>query len=773
MSGALGDSSALGWASEASRRRRSARLSTASPAFGQSAPATPADNSHRSSTRARRSRNMLDASSWSASLYSAGRDPQVSSYYLRVGDEDTASQGSDLSGLGSLLRGAQRPPATPNSFMRSASLDNSYAEEDAFMAQVENEWEQRSMRAGDSIDAGPTAKNAASPTESQKAQMSAADSSVFAAPQTPHVPGLFRSVLSSEPRRKRAERETDSGTTYTHIFDASPWIWRAFFLLALVTAIVYYIFTVQRLPSAPLVPSLHGEDVHARVSALEGALNKVWRSLNDVTADVKQKHREVTERLSVFEKRYALSSTLQTLEADVRALRSTAAEHATLWKEEQKRIESLAARVTSAEKHGVKDVLARLAEIDVRVSHATAQAAAADAAAVEVRKNLEPLRAVLPEHMPVRYDPKTKQLRIDPALWYELRKVFASRGSSRSKDDHGAPASSWSAFLAEHRAELEHVFTDIMHDRTTDGTMLDRASFMQLMEGELARAKLELSARFNENVHDFQNEVLEKVRRQQDMYEQSGSWKHPADAMDLDTVRGLIDAALAKYSADEIARADYAQYTAGARVIPQLTSPTHEVRVNGPDVHGIFSMLHHLVPLPTWFGGKGGSAVHTVRGRMPVVALHHDTAPGMCWPFAGSQGQLGIQLVRRIHVTAVTIDHVPGVLAVDGMASAPRDMEVWGVVETDEERRRVARWRRAQSHTNAELDPSPVPPSPAHVYLGSFSYDTRASAAIQTFPVSAPGLDVGFRAVQLNVLSNHGQRDFTCLYRVRVHGEEM
>ena len=182
----------------------------------------------------------------------------------------------------------------------------------------------------------------------------------------------------------------------------------------------------------------------------------------------------------------------------------------------------------------------------------------------------------------------------------------------------------------------------------------------------------------------------------------------------------------------------------------------------------MWSVVQALVPLPQ----LGTPSTYAARGRMPAVALHHDNAPGMCWPFSGSHGQLGIQLVRAIHVEAITIDHVPAVLALSGVGAAPREMEAWGVLQTPEERRQLAQWRAQRARTeDGTEEPTPVPPSPAHVYLGAFVYDT-AGAAIQTFPVSSEGaaFPLPLRVVQLNVLSNHGLRDYTCLYRVRVHG---
>lgn len=107
----------------ASPVRRSARLNNVPGSVEAEGPSLPSLNASRRRSRRGKS-DIIDTSAWSSSLYSA-RDPsQVSSYYLRPFEEDTnlrangnahTDDGSrlmgDMSGWGSLLRGAQRPSA--------------------------------------------------------------------------------------------------------------------------------------------------------------------------------------------------------------------------------------------------------------------------------------------------------------------------------------------------------------------------------------------------------------------------------------------------------------------------------------------------------------------------------------------------------------------------------------------------------------------------------------------------------------------------------------
>ncbi|WFD23399.1 hypothetical protein MEQU1_002088 [Malassezia equina] len=780
----------------ASPLRRSARLSgalyqrsgTPSQTSGPGA-----STSHSARRRARGAKSdVMDASAWSSSLYSARDASQVSSYYLRPQEED-GKDGANKSvsvgefpGLGSLLRGSQRPQETPKSSVYKRSLGRfaqDYSEEDRFMAQVESDWKEQAEA------------NASMPHAPTEEALADADDSVFVPQQTPSVPGLFRSVHrpstgvppeggspSDEASRRARFFASPQPTTSSSRQSRSLRTWLVILLMGVALSTILFAVRQGRLFRAAPSPLVVSEpwdsstDVHQRISALEKALNKVWQSLGDTTAETRRVQDTFSERLSSLERRSVFKQTLQTLDDDVKALRKAHEDRVLVWQSEKKRLDDMYRRLTTLERGtkgthaasadaSVPALQAQVSEVMRKLQQVERQAQEAEMAASDAKRALEPLKQLLPERMPVRYDGHSNKLFIDPAFWLELKKRLPTAA-------HAQEPMPWADFVMEHRADLDAAMREVLRHQLDSGDLLDRASFMQLMEAEMARAKVDLSARFNEHAQDLQNDVLAKVRQQQAMYERTGSWERPAaqDNTDVGHVRQLIDAALAKFAADHIARPDFAQYSSGGRVVPSLTSPTHELQLPGRRIDGFTSMLSYLLPLPM---RSGAQDTHTLRGRMPVVALHHDTSPGMCWPFSGTHGQLGIQLVRRIRPTAITIDHVPASLALDKQASAPRDMEVWGVADSPSDQEAISRWRLTPAARAWSEEPSPVPPSPAHVFLGSFVYDA-AGPPIQTFPLSdaaSAALSTGFRVVQVNVLSNYGMRDYTCLYRVRVHGD--
>ncbi|KAJ3994667.1 hypothetical protein F5050DRAFT_1772560 [Lentinula boryana] len=307
----------------------------------------------------------------------------------------------------------------------------------------------------------------------------------------------------------------------------------------------------------------------------------------------------------------------------------------------------------------------------------------------------------------------------------------------------------------------------------------------------------------------------------------SSTSKTPADEQELSSLlTSLVSSALSTHSKDIIARADYALHSGGARVIPSLTSDTFTLRPSHSTWTSQFLSVINLNPFST--AGSNGVAV----GRPPVWALHPDITNGLCWPFNGAQGQLGIALAAPIVVDSVTVDHVSAETAYeDGLMleeeeqegkedgkenndkekrkrkskrrSAPREIEVWGLVEGKENVRRVSEWRegvkvereRRQKENNvdkpdsnlqddsdilglSELDvsyPSTLPQTPEYIRLASFAYDVHSPEHIQTFPVLpyVRKLGVDFGVVVVMVRNNWGMEEYTCLYRVRVHGARL
>jgi hypothetical protein len=125
----------------------------------------------------------------------------------------------------------------------------------------------------------------------------------------------------------------------------------------------------------------------------------------------------------------------------------------------------------------------------------------------------------------------------------------------------------------------------------------------------------------------------------------------------------------------------------------------------------------------------------------PEDAISESMALGSCWPMEGSSGTIAIKLSHKVAISAISIDHIPRNEALN-INSAPRDFRVTGSTTVDGEYRTLVE--------------------------GSYSIED-GSLYSQIFPLSQRTTSLSY--VRLEVLNNHGNDNFTCLYRIRVHGD--
>ncbi|XP_077173041.1 SUN domain-containing protein 1 isoform X7 [Paroedura picta] len=183
----------------------------------------------------------------------------------------------------------------------------------------------------------------------------------------------------------------------------------------------------------------------------------------------------------------------------------------------------------------------------------------------------------------------------------------------------------------------------------------------------------------------------------------------------------IVDNALKLHAEDRIGMADFALESAGGSILSTRCSETYNTQ----------TAVISLFGFPLWYFSQS-----------PRAVIQPEVYPGNCWAFQGSQGHLVIRLAMDVLPTVFTLEHIPKSLSPKGnIDSAPKEFAVYGLAdEYDEE----------------------------GVLLGKYMYD-QDEEALQMFPVTEV-VDKAFRIVELKVLSNWGNPEFTCLYRFRVHG---
>ncbi|CAG0913302.1 unnamed protein product [Notodromas monacha] len=182
----------------------------------------------------------------------------------------------------------------------------------------------------------------------------------------------------------------------------------------------------------------------------------------------------------------------------------------------------------------------------------------------------------------------------------------------------------------------------------------------------------------------------------------------------------MMDEKILLYDADKTGMTDYALESGGGSIVGTSCTTTYW--------RGSRTM--------SFWGFKWRVATN------PRSTIQDSRMPGECWAFEGQVGYLIIRLSVEIRISGFTMEHIPDRISHAGeVTSAPKNFTVYGLNdEYDTERKE----------------------------LGSYMYDI-SKEPWQYFPAEKE-LDRSFQYVMLHVKSNWGEPEFTCLYRIRVHG---
>lgn len=202
---------------------------------------------------------------------------------------------------------------------------------------------------------------------------------------------------------------------------------------------------------------------------------------------------------------------------------------------------------------------------------------------------------------------------------------------------------------------------------------------------------------------------------------------------------------------------DYALHSAGATIVHGLTSPTYFPKTKRLDMkfRNFFRSFDYLQSLanfvPTFSGEEIFDFLKLNKGVGKTLdAISHDMTLGSCWPMEGTSGQLVIRLAKPLYIDAISIDHIIQQEAID-VRSAPQKFEVYGLRFQNEN---ILSWDEAGERL-----------------LLSGAYEIGSNISTQTFHNEENKEQMeAFQYVTLNILNNYGRKDYTCIYRFRVHG---
>lgn len=384
---------------------------------------------------------------------------------------------------------------------------------------------------------------------------------------------------------------------------------------------------------------------------------------------------------------------------------------------------------------------------------------------------LKAIQDYLPSQLAVRVNPKSKKIEINPDFWTALRRVFADReevGRSvaaqmeKMADPKTAhKEASWTEFLKGNEEAVKAFIKVQMDDRWNkageDGAIVSREYFLEILRGHITELQGDMESKMKtlvEKLEKSSKDSLAKAVASADAVFKKAQKMGGRGELSTEAMNSIIETALHRYSTDTLAKPDYALYSSGARINPLLTSPTY-YHLPKSIVKRIGSYL---------FGGAGSTW-----GHQPAMALFQDTNVGMCWAFPGSQGGLGIRLSEAVLVTDVSVEHVHRDIS-KNIGSAPRQWSLYGLVTDDNARAQI---ESINAGLYDSLPPVNLPRGYTLLVKGEYDINNGEGKTIQTVPVPAAirRLNVPIEQVVFAVGSNWGNAEYTCLYRVRVHGQ--
>lgn len=363
-------------------------------------------------------------------------------------------------------------------------------------------------------------------------------------------------------------------------------------------------------------------------------------------------------------------------------------------------------------------------------------------------------------------------------LAQQLTETVQKELQTRKESDEGAfPVEAEDLSHAIQLAELDHV--------------LNPDSSISLPDTEIANWLLGV---VKDEVDIYQRDRLETIIAEEKTKKSKLLHRKCVSPMEA---AHLVHTAVANFENDFVGILDHAKM---ATIVHELTSDTFTPPAQPNELFGRV-WWRKYIPVD-WervlpFGWEEWnvalpSAIQHVLGMRctatvpPEIILDGSILPGACWPMSGSRGNVTIRLPYPVKVSAVTVDHASSLLldASTEVSSAPRKIRVIGYPPCPEDCRGLGfdlskgivlatidydkNGRHIQTFETTGTDGTPVGEC-----VESKEIQGSCSAPPE-FDVMTPSVSESkgeVSGIKFEVLSNWGVYDYTCLYRLRVHGQ--
>lgn len=360
---------------------------------------------------------------------------------------------------------------------------------------------------------------------------------------------------------------------------------------------------------------------------------------------------------------------------------------------------------------------------------------------------LQKIEQSLPDMLPARVDTKG-HVDVSPAFWEYLQDKFVAKKDNPHLNSSGTQSA------------------------------INKAEVMDLIKDRLAGLESQIQHR-------------EEAFRAQ----LTGDQKYQVDnvAVELSMIKEMIRDEMDKQGSSTGYHPDYALRSLGARIIRYggLTSRIYvdeygRKQMNGKSVgSSLVSWIQSLV-WPSWKFPQPPPTANPPE----VIIDAQPNAVGRCWAFAGQRGVVTVMLAKPIKLSSVTLEHVSRA-AWPEYKSAPKQVQIWGLSLPQSFRSLLENTSMRAIHDQNLLDyvykrfMSTLHETYPNVQktafdtqvqnssrlVSSFTYNAESGSVAQTFPaeISNSDNDEMVDIIQMRMLSNWGNSDFSCVYHIRAH----
>ncbi|CAL3967134.1 unnamed protein product [Diplocarpon coronariae] len=417
----------------------------------------------------------------------------------------------------------------------------------------------------------------------------------------------------------------------------------------------------------------------------------------------------------------------------------------------------------------------RLGDLEYKVARMSSSPADIDP------KALKAIQDLLPDYLVVKTDKFGKTV-IPDAFWHALQEKIRSdetllRGHAESV---GKPISSGKPQDLEKLAKS--LWDKYLRQNLAEASKISESEFGQLFPAYLEQNKVIpksevlnlIRLNWEDNRSEIKSEMSDLTKKLHQATQQISKLQH--EHKDESTaiankvlerfvssgqINALASANLKSNVNYGLTRVNHFSKSTGAVVDPRLTSP--RFLFPSYDVWFPFRFMRRAsgnpIPIP----------------NSPDTALVKWEEHGDCWCSAsrstdGFGPSLAVLMGSSIFPDQVVVEHIPSTASLEPGA-APRDMELLAWYRDPNVYQAV---KRLSDSLFPDQAGEPLGP-PGFVRIATWTYDLETTQNVQAFPVQLDVKGLGGHTNKVLVRSKNnwggGAVDYTCLYRIRVHGE--